>query len=242
MTDTAGPYRPSTRMTTRIKTRDRRCRFPGCTIAAVFCDIDHVTPWPHGPTRDTNLLSLCRRHHRIKQRPRWTVALAPDGVATWTDPTGRVRTTHPANALHTSVLPAVTSGPRTPENTTAHTATAATGAAEAEAEAGAPTGTAPTSTSRARTVFPDGPHSTLEFHLEHHTAPPPGHTPAPITSWRDQHGRHRAEILPVRGLRLRRPDAELDEPNRTDQWPNEHWPCRRSRRPARRHDHDPPPF
>ena len=98
-------------MATRVKTRDRRCRFPGCTIAAVFCDIDHVTPWPHGPTHDTNLLSLCRRHHRIKQRLRWNLTLTPDGIATWTDPTGRVRTTHPTNALHTSVLPDVTSTP-----------------------------------------------------------------------------------------------------------------------------------
>ena len=118
-TDLAGPYRPTRRMATRIKTRDRRCRFPGCTISTVFCDIDHVRPWPHGPTHDTNLVSLCRRHHRIKQRLRWTVALTPDGIATWTDPTGRVRTTHPANALHTSVLPAV--DPRT--HSTPHSST-----------------------------------------------------------------------------------------------------------------------
>ncbi len=114
-------------MATRIKTRDRRCRFPGCTVAAVFCDLDHVRPWPHGPTTDTNLLCLCRRHHRIKQRLGWTLALTPDAVATWTDPTGRVRTTHPANALHTSVLPDVTRAPAAP------TAQAAGAGAEAPA-------------------------------------------------------------------------------------------------------------
>ena len=166
-------------MATRIKTRDRRCRFPGCTISAVFCDIDHVTPWPHGPTHDTNLLSLCRRHHRIKQRLRWHLTLTPDGIATWTDPTGRVRTTHPTNALHTSVLPDVERAPTQPAATD--------------------------STSRARTVLPDAPHSALEFHLEHHTAPPPGHTLAPVTTWRDQHGRHRAEIQPIRGVTLLEP-------------------------------------
>ena len=194
----AGPYRPPKRMTARVKTRDRRCRFPGCTIAAVFCDLDHVTPWPHGPTHDTNLLALCRRHHRIKQRHRWHLTLTPDGTATWTDPTGRVRTTHPADALHTTVLPAVTSA--------------------------APA--APTSTSRARTVLPDAPHSALEFHLEHHTAPPPGHPPRPVTTWRDHQGPHRVEVLPVQGV------IHLTE----------HWPCRRTRHRPRPHDHDPPPF
>ena len=100
----ADTYRPSTRMAKRIRARDRRCRFPGCSIAAVFCDLDHVRPWPHGHTLDDNLLCLCRRHHRIKQRPGWQVTLAADAVATWTDPTGRTRTTHPVDALRTTIL------------------------------------------------------------------------------------------------------------------------------------------
>ncbi|HYH74155.1 MAG TPA: HNH endonuclease signature motif containing protein, partial [Nocardioides sp.] len=83
---------------------DGRCRFPGCTIAARFCDLDHVRPWPTGPTTATNLLTLCRRHHRIKQRPGWRLHLTPDGTTTWTDPTGRIRTTAPLNALHSLVL------------------------------------------------------------------------------------------------------------------------------------------
>ena len=93
-------YRPSPRLAKLVRARDRRCRFPGCTVAAVFCDLDHVRPWPTGPTTDTNLICLCRRHHRVKQRPGWNVTLATNGTATWTDPTGRTRTTHPADALH----------------------------------------------------------------------------------------------------------------------------------------------
>ena len=92
-------YRPSARLAKLVRARDRRCRFPGCTVAAVFCDLDHVRPWPAGPTTDTNLICLCRRHHRVKQRPGWHVTLATDATATWTDPTGRIRTTHPADAL-----------------------------------------------------------------------------------------------------------------------------------------------
>ncbi len=64
-------------------------------------------PWPTGPTDAANLISLCRRHHRVKQRFGWTVRLAVDGTCTWTDPTGRVRTTSAIDALRTVVLPAL---------------------------------------------------------------------------------------------------------------------------------------
>ncbi len=86
----AGACRPTVKMVTRVKARDRRCRFPGCTIAAVFCDMDHVRPWPTGPTADTNLICLRGRHHRVKQRPGWSITLAPDATVTvtvtWTEP------------------------------------------------------------------------------------------------------------------------------------------------------------
>ena len=182
--------------------RDRRCRFPGCHVAGVFCDLDHVKPWPHGHTRDDNLLCLCRRHHRIKQRPGWHLTLTPDGVATWTDPTGRTRTTHPVDALRTAVLTGSSGG--TPE-------------------------TEP-STSMARTLIPDGPHSELEFHLEHHGTLPPAHqgTRTPITVWRDDHGhRHRTELLPQTGTLV------ID---------HHAWPHQRERHPGTCPDSDLPPF
>ena len=75
----AGAYRPTATVAKRVKARDRRCRFPGCSVAAVFCDLDHVRPWPGGPTADTNLICLCRRHHRVKQRPGWTSSSPPTG-------------------------------------------------------------------------------------------------------------------------------------------------------------------
>ncbi len=89
-----------------VRQRDGRCRFPGCSVAARFCDLDHVRPWPFGPTAADNLVCLCRRHHRVKQRPDWRADLTPDGVLRWTEPTGRVRTTLPVDALHAVVLPA----------------------------------------------------------------------------------------------------------------------------------------
>ena len=97
-------YRPSGELTALVKARDGRCRFPGCSVAARFCDLDHARPWPAGRTATRNLLTLCRRHHRIKQRPGWRLHLADDATATWTDPTGRVRTTTPLDALQALVL------------------------------------------------------------------------------------------------------------------------------------------
>lgn len=92
-------YRPPAAMIDLVKARDGRCRFPGCTVSARFCDVDHVVPWPLGPTHPTNLMCLCRRHHRIKQTVRWRVRFDPDATVTWTDPTGSLRTTLPLDFL-----------------------------------------------------------------------------------------------------------------------------------------------
>ena len=97
-------YRPGRRVAALVRARDGRCRFPGCSVAARFCDLDHVRPWPGGPTAPENLMCLCRRHHRIKQRLNWWVRLLPDGRAVWTDPTGRVRTSWPRDLLTAVVL------------------------------------------------------------------------------------------------------------------------------------------
>ena len=88
-------YRPPKAVTDFVTTRDGTCRMWGCNRPATTCDLDHARPWPAGPTTPTNLAGLCRRHHRLKQRRRWTYQLAPDGTATWTSPTGTKRTTQP---------------------------------------------------------------------------------------------------------------------------------------------------
>ncbi|MBD3785312.1 MAG: HNH endonuclease, partial [Micrococcales bacterium] len=55
-------YRPGAALARLVRARDGHCRFPGCHVAARFCDLDHVTPWPSGPTTAANLACLCRRH------------------------------------------------------------------------------------------------------------------------------------------------------------------------------------
>ena len=92
-------YRPPKPLTDFVTTRDGTCRMWGCPRPARRCDLDHARPWPNGPTSPTNLAGLCRRHHRLKQRRRWTYHLDPDGTATWTSPTGKERITHPDHAL-----------------------------------------------------------------------------------------------------------------------------------------------
>ncbi len=88
-------YRPTTGLRRQLELRDRHCRFPGCTKPARWCDADHVTPWPTGPTDLTNLQLLCRHHHRAKHHGDWKVTMDAEGACHWTGRSGRVFTTKP---------------------------------------------------------------------------------------------------------------------------------------------------
>lgn len=46
--------------------RDRECRFPGCDRPPPWCDAHHVVHWAAGGTTAlSNLVLMCRRHHRL---------------------------------------------------------------------------------------------------------------------------------------------------------------------------------
>ncbi|EAP98409.1 hypothetical protein JNB_15633 [Janibacter sp. HTCC2649] len=108
--DFSQSYRVPDPMARLIRLRDGSCRFPACGVPSRQCDLDHVRPWPVGPTTPSNLMCLCRRHHQIKQRDGWSVKLHPDGTVTWSDPTGLQRTTWPVDHLHLITAGTTTSG------------------------------------------------------------------------------------------------------------------------------------
>lgn len=90
-------YRPTAAIRRMVTTRDQHCRFPGCSMPAVYCEQDHVVPWPLGETKPANLHCLCKHHHRAKHEAGWRVSMTPDGVCSWTSPSGRTYVTRPAD-------------------------------------------------------------------------------------------------------------------------------------------------
>lgn len=90
-------HRPSAALERHVRARDVTCRFPGCRRSADAggTDLDHTVPFPVGETSANNLAVLCRRHHRLKHEAGWSVTLTPDGVMTWTTPSGRSLRTRP---------------------------------------------------------------------------------------------------------------------------------------------------
>jgi hypothetical protein len=88
-------YRPSAALARLVRDRDQTCRYPGCSAAAARADLDHTTPWPEGPTHPDNLAVLCRRHHRTKQAPGYSVRRDDAGRLLWKTPSGHVHTTGP---------------------------------------------------------------------------------------------------------------------------------------------------
>jgi hypothetical protein len=68
-------------------------------VPARECDLDHLIPFPTGPTSADNLHALCRRHHSLKHDAGWQVAPGPGHTLTWTSPQGATATTHPDDTL-----------------------------------------------------------------------------------------------------------------------------------------------
>jgi hypothetical protein len=96
-------YRPSAALAEFVRMRDLFCRFPGCTVSADRCDLDHAVPWPYGPTHASNLNCKCRHHHLMKTFwtgiGGWSDEQCPDGTVIWTAPSGTTYTTQPGSRL-----------------------------------------------------------------------------------------------------------------------------------------------
>jgi hypothetical protein len=71
-----------------LRTRDRTCAFPGCGRRARRCDLDHLRPFPAGPTSVGNAQPACRRDH-LRKHHGWQVHRFRDGSTCWVGPSGR---------------------------------------------------------------------------------------------------------------------------------------------------------
>ena len=68
--------------------RDRRCRFPGCDRPHTWCDAHHIVHWADGgPTALSNLILLCRQHHRAIHAGRARLDMV-DGLPVFRRPDG----------------------------------------------------------------------------------------------------------------------------------------------------------
>ena len=83
-------YRPSAELRRFLRSRDERCRFPGCTRRPSRCDVDHTNDHAKGgTTSECNLAHFCPRHHTVKHATAWRVRQVGGGVLEWFSPTGR---------------------------------------------------------------------------------------------------------------------------------------------------------
>jgi hypothetical protein len=80
-------YRPPAGLADFVRARDVYCRGPICRRRALDGHLDHIEPYPHGPTNEKNLHGCCGHEHRMKHAPGWAVRALPDGRIQWITPT-----------------------------------------------------------------------------------------------------------------------------------------------------------
>jgi hypothetical protein len=67
-----------------IWARDTAVRDPDGTCPVRRADLDHIDPWPTGPTDVDNLHPVGSTWHNHKTSRHWTVTRQRDGTTTWT--------------------------------------------------------------------------------------------------------------------------------------------------------------
>jgi Domain of unknown function (DUF222)/HNH endonuclease len=69
-----------------VAARDRGCAHPGCGRPVSWCEVHHATPWEYGgETKLSNLVMLCRVHHRQIHSTEWIVRIR-DGLPEFIPP------------------------------------------------------------------------------------------------------------------------------------------------------------
>ncbi|WP_018019006.1 HNH endonuclease signature motif containing protein [Corynebacterium ciconiae] len=93
-------YQPTESQRHAVIARYGSCNFPGCTMAASKCQMDHAKEYNRGgPTATWNLQPLCTKHHRLKTLGEYTVELDPQGNAIWRSKDGEEVTSVPEGVL-----------------------------------------------------------------------------------------------------------------------------------------------
>jgi hypothetical protein len=73
-----------------LRARDGGCRFPGCTERR-FVDAHHIEHWACGGRTDmSNLVQLCRRHHRLVHEGGFRIRRGANGTLAFHRPDGRL--------------------------------------------------------------------------------------------------------------------------------------------------------
>ena len=89
-------YQRTAAIDRHLRARDRHCRFPGCRLPAIRCEVDHTIDHALGGKTDVcNLAHLCQRHHSMKQFAGWKVRQLEGGILEWTSPVGTTYTDYP---------------------------------------------------------------------------------------------------------------------------------------------------
>ena len=101
--DEVDSYIPNADIRAYTQGRDATCRWPGCTIPATQCQLDHRIEYHQGgPTSPDNLVNLCQHHHNIKTDRRVHYILDPiTGTIAWLHRDGTYQLDHPTGPLAT---------------------------------------------------------------------------------------------------------------------------------------------
>jgi hypothetical protein len=71
-----------------LNARDKGCRFPGCANSR-YMDVHHIKHWANGgETKPSNLVSLCRFHHRAVHEGGFRIEILDDGALRFVKPDG----------------------------------------------------------------------------------------------------------------------------------------------------------
>ncbi|MFD4469978.1 HNH endonuclease signature motif containing protein, partial [Rhodococcus sp. NPDC058505] len=75
------------RLRRALDARDCGCAYPGCGRPTAWTDAHHIHHWANGgETKLSNLVLLCRFHHRYIHKGKWTVYIGDDGHPWFTPP------------------------------------------------------------------------------------------------------------------------------------------------------------